>query len=156
MTMDAQTPLTTVEKAAFLIDVDLFRDVPSDALAELAGRMEETWHAPGEVLLEPDAPDVRLFVILSGRLRVTRGDATVCELERGAAVGLLGALGLPVQDTVTALQPCRTLSIAPDEYLDAIADSMAFALSNLRALGRRLQACEAGTTLPSSRDDGIR
>ena len=34
--MDPQTPLTTVEKAAFLTEVDLFRDVPSDTLAELA------------------------------------------------------------------------------------------------------------------------
>jgi CRP-like cAMP-binding protein len=146
VTMNDQTPLTTVEKAALLIEVDLFREVPSDSLAELAARMEEGWHAVGDVLLEPDSPDVRLWVLLSGRIRVDRGDERLPSLERGAALGLLASLGLPQLETYTAEQPCRTLSVTPDEYLDAIADSTAFAIANLRALGRRLQAREASVT----------
>jgi CRP-like cAMP-binding protein len=142
--MDAQTPMTTVEKAAFLTEVDLFRDVPSDTLAELAARMEESWHAPGDLLLEPDMPDVRLWVLLSGRVRVVRVEEAGRDLRRGDAFGLLASLGLPQLETITAAEPCRTLSVAPDEYLDAIADSTAFALANLRALGRRVRACEQG------------
>lgn len=140
--MDAPTPLTTVEKAAFLIEVDLFRDVPSEALAELAARMDEGTHAPGDVLLEPDSADVRLWVVLAGRLRQAQADQLPGELGRADAFGLLATLGLPQETTVTALDACRTLSIAPDEYLDVLADSAAFALANLRALGRRLRECE--------------
>jgi CRP-like cAMP-binding protein len=157
VTMNDQTPLTTVEKAALLIEVDLFREVPSDSLAELAARMEEGWHAVDDVLLEPDSPDVRLWVLLSGRIRVDRGDERLPSLERGAALGLLASLGLPQLETYTAEQPCRTLSVTPDEYLDAIADSTAFAIANLRALGRRLQAREASVTTsvadPTGADD---
>ena len=140
--MDTQTPLTTVEKAAFLTEVDLFRDVPSDTLAELAARMEDGWHEPGDVLLEPDMPDVRLWVVLSGTLRVTRPDASRPDIGRGEAFGLLASLGLPQLETITVAERCRTLSVAPDEYLDCIADSTAFAIANLRALGRRVRACE--------------
>jgi CRP-like cAMP-binding protein len=140
--MDSQTPLTTVEKAAFLTEVDLFRDVPSDTLAEMAARMEEGWHGPGDVLLEPDMPEVRLFVILSGRVQVTRGDEARPDLGRGDAFGLLASLGLPQLETHTVAESCRTLSVGPDEYLDAIADSTAFAIANLLALGRRVRACE--------------
>ena len=157
VTMNDQTPLTTVEKAALLIEVDLFHEVPSDSLAELAARMEEGWHAAGDVLLEPESPDVRLWVLLSGRIRVDRGDERLPSLERGAALGLLASLGLPQLETYTAEQPCRTLSVTPDEYLDAIADSTAFAIANLRALGRRLQARDASTTRaaadPTGADD---
>jgi CRP-like cAMP-binding protein len=154
--MDAQTPLTTVEKAAFLTEVDLFRDVPSDMLAELAGRMEDGWHEPGDVLLEPDMPDVRLWVVLSGRMRVACGDESRPDLGRGDAFGLLASLGLPQLETVTVEEPCRTLSVAPDEYLDAIADSTAFAIANLRALGRRVRAREQCLTpAASSRADDI-
>jgi CRP-like cAMP-binding protein len=148
--MDPQTPLTTVEKAAFLTEVDLFRDVPSDALAELAMRMEDGWHEPGDVLLEPDMPDVRFWVVLSGTLRVTRLDASCADIGRGDAFGLLASLGLPQLETITAAEPCRTLSVAPDEYLDAIADSTAFAIANLRALGRRVRACEQDLRPPAS------
>ena len=152
--MDAQTPLTTVEKAAFLTEVDLFREVPSDTLAELAARMEDGSHEPGEVLLEPDTPDVRLWVVLSGRIRVARGEEALRDLGRGDAFGLLASLGLPQLETLTVAEPCRTLSVAPDEYLDAIADSTAFAIANLRALGRRVRAREQRLTpSPSSRAD---
>ena len=154
VTMNEQTPLTTVEKAALLIEVDLFREVPSDSLAELAARMEEAWHAAGDVLLEPESPDVRLWVLLSGRIRVDRGDERLPSLERGAAIGLLASLGLPQLETYTAEQPCRTLSVTPDEYLDAIADSTAFAIANLRALGRGLQAREASVTTPPADPTG--
>lgn len=152
--MDPRTPLTTVEKAAFLTEVDLFRDVPSDTLAELAARMEDGSHEPGDVLLEPDMPDVRLWVVLSGRIRVAQGEEPRRDLGRGDAFGLLASLGLPQLETITVAEPCRTLSIAPDEYLDAIADSTAFAIANLRALGRRVRACEQRATPASSSPPG--
>jgi CRP-like cAMP-binding protein len=155
--MDAQTPLTTVEKAALLTEVDLFREAPSDGLADLAARMEESWHAPGDVLLEPGAADARLCVIIAGTARITRGDDVIGEIGRGDAFGVLAALGLEHDETVTALASCRTLSIAPDDYLDVLADSPAFALSNLRALGRRLlTVCVCETSLSARRrtDDG--
>ena len=155
--MDAQTPLTTVEKAALLTEVDLFREAPSDGLAELAARMEESWHAPGDVLLEPGAADARLCVIIAGACRVTRGDDVIGEIGRGEAFGVLAALGLEHDETVTATAACRSLSIAPDDYLDVLADSPAFALSNLRALGRRLlRVCVCETSLTATRrsDDG--
>ena len=148
--MDAPVLLTTVEKAAFLIEVDLFRDVPSEALAELAARMDEGTHAAGDVLLEPESADVRLWVVLEGRLRQTRVDQPPDELGRADAFGLLALLGLPQEATVTALEACRTLSIAPDEYLDVLADSAAFALANLRGLGRRLRECEYGVRPPAA------
>ncbi len=156
--MDAPAPLTTVEKAASLVEVDLFKDVPSELLSELAARMEEEWHQPGDVLLEPDSEDVRLWVLVSGSVAVDLGGQTLPALTRGDAFGLLASLGLPQQSTYTAVEACRTLSVAPEEYLDAIADSAAFAIANLRALGRRLQKRErvrmAGADPPD--DDGTR
>lgn len=143
MSTDARGSLTTVEKAALLLEVELFRDVPSDALAELASRMEESAHSSGDVLLEPGAPDVRLWVIVAGRVRVVRDTDVIAEQGPGASVGLLALLGVAEDESVIAIDACRTLSVTPEDYLDALADSPAFALANLRMLGRRLRACEA-------------
>lgn len=143
VTTDARPSLTTVEKAALLLEVDLFHDVPSDALAELAARMEEGEHDAGDVLLEPGAPDVRLWVLLAGRVRVTREADVIAEHGAGAAIGLLALLNVADDESVIVVESCRTLSVTPEDYLDALADSPAFALANLRALGRRLRGCEA-------------
>lgn len=152
-TTDGRMLMTTVEKAALLLEVDLFHDVPSDALAELAARMEEGTHEAGEVLLEPGAPDVRLWVLVSGRVRVSRDAEADVERGAGEAVGLLALLGVDDDEAVTAVEPCRTLSVTPEEYLDAIADSPAFALASLRALGRRLRACEGRDRRPVASAD---
>lgn len=143
--------MTTVEKAAFLVEVDLFRDVPSDALAELASRVEEVAHAEGEVLVDGDATEARLLVVLEGTVRMMREGRAVRDLGRGDAVGLLAVLGVAQEETVVAIGPCRTLAIPPEEYLDALADHPAFALSNLRALGRRLQRAEADLSAPQAK-----
>jgi len=147
--MDDREPLTTVEKAAILIDVDIFHEVPSDALAELAARMDDAWHAPDDVLVEPGGVEARLSVVVSGVLKVVRGTRTVCEVRAGQTFGLLASIGLPHDDQVIAVSECRVLSVSSDDYLDALADSIAFALSSLRALGRRLQACEQGVSSPA-------
>ena len=144
--------MTTVEKAAFLVEVDLFRDVPSDALAELASRVEEVTHAAGELLVDGDATDARLLVLLEGTARVMRDGQPVRDLGRGDAVGLLAVLGVAPDATVVAAEACRTLAIPPEEYLDALADHPAFALSNLRALGRRLQRAEAALSASQPSD----
>lgn len=154
-------PMTTVEKAAFLVEVDLFRDVPSDALAELASRVEEVAHAEGEVLVDGDATEARLLVVLDGTVRVLRDGQAIRDLGRGDAVGLLAVLGVAQEERVVAVGPCRTLAIPPEEYLDALADHPAFALSNLRALGRRLQRAETDLSArrppaPAAAADGTR
>ncbi|HTV01609.1 MAG TPA: Crp/Fnr family transcriptional regulator [Luteitalea sp.] len=147
--------LTTVEKAALLIEVDLFQEVPSDVLAELAAQMEETAHQSGDVLNEPDSADPRLYVVIEGDLRLTRGSTTLGRLERGGAFGLLAVLGIGQGETATALSACRLLSISPEEYLDALADSTALAIANLRTLGRRLQELDRQLSEPTAaRADG--
>jgi CRP-like cAMP-binding protein len=145
------TPLTTVEKAALLIEVDLFQEVPSDALAELATLMDESSHEPGDVLHDPEAPDARLSVVVDGQVRLHRGGTVTGEIGRGGAFGLMAVLGLGDGETATAVQACRVLSIASDDYVEALADSTALAVANLRALARRLHEQELGVSGPDAR-----
>ena len=148
------TPLTTVEKAALLIEVDLFQEVPSDALAELATLMDESSHEPGDVLHDPQAPDARLSVVVDGRVRLARAGAVVGEIGRGGAFGLLAALGVGDGETATAVRACRILSIASEDYVEALADSTALAVANLRALARRLHDRNFGVSGPGARHAG--
>ena len=142
--------LTTVEKAALLIEVDLFQEVPSDVLAELAAQMEETAHEAGDVLNEPDASDPRLYVVIDGDVRLARGGVVLGEHGRGSAFGLLSVLGVGSGESGTTLRPSRLLSIAPEDYLDALTGSTALAIANLRALGRRLQEVDREVSAPTA------
>lgn len=144
-------PLTTVEKASLLIEVDLFQEVPSDVLAELAAQMEETTHETGDVLNEPDGADPRLYVVVDGDVRLARGEAVLGQRGRGTAFGLLAVLGVGLGETGTTVTPSRLLSIAPEDYLDALTGSTALAIANLRALGRRVQELDRQINVPAAR-----
>jgi CRP-like cAMP-binding protein len=144
------TTLTTVEKAALLIEVDLFQEVPSDALAELATLMDESSHESGDVLHDPQSPDARLSVVVDGQVRLQRAGTVIGEIGRGGAFGLLAALGVGDGETATAIQACRILSIASEDYVEALADSTALAVANLRALARRLYEREQDVSGPAA------
>jgi CRP-like cAMP-binding protein len=135
--------------------VDLFQEVPSDALAELATLMDESSHESGDVLHDPQSPDARLSVVVDGQVRLQRAGTVIAEIGRGGAFGLLAALGVGDGETATAVQACRILSIASEDYVEALADSTALAVANLRALARRLREHEQSVSGPAAgRADG--
>ena len=70
-----------------------------------------------------DTVEDHLFALVSGRLRVHRGDATVATLEPGASVGELAALlPEPRSASVTALEPATLLRIEKAVLDELLAD----------------------------------
>ncbi len=121
-----------------------------EAMAEVAERVELV---AGEVLLTEGTQSDAMFVITSGRLRVTRGghagshaDQSVIvlrEIGRGTVVGELGIIDdHPRSATVTAIRPTVAYRVSRDAF-DAVSEHQPhFVLALFRSL---LSAAVRGT-----------
>ena len=104
--------MTTIERVIALQRVALFAGTPGRILAAVARRASEVKVGAGERAIEEGAVEDHLFAVVSGRLRVHRGDVTLAMLEPGASVGELAALvPEPRSASVTALEPSTLLRI---------------------------------------------
>jgi ABC-type bacteriocin/lantibiotic exporter with double-glycine peptidase domain/CRP-like cAMP-binding protein len=96
-----------------------FAGLPSAALAQLLVRLEPVDVAAGTEVIHQDEAAGAMFMVKSGRLRVTRSDGaqtvTVGVLRRGDVFGERALLlGEPRAATVQALTDCELLSLAPE------------------------------------------
>ena len=104
--------MTTIERVIALQRLALFAGTPGRILAAVARRASEVEFGAGERVIEEGMVEDHLFAVVSGRLRVHRGDATLATLEPGASVGELAALvPEPRSASVTALEPSTLLRI---------------------------------------------
>jgi CRP-like cAMP-binding protein len=127
--------LSTVDRVVALQRVPLFGGVPGRTLVPLARAARDVEVAPGEVVIAEGAVEDHLFVVVRGRLRVHRGDATVTELGPATTVGELAALvPEPRSASVTALEPTALLRIDKPLLDELLADRPALAAGVIAAL----------------------
>jgi CRP-like cAMP-binding protein len=135
--LDEQEPPAT----GTLADIPLFRDVPHAVLYDL-DRSTDLVQLPGGAALfeEGDRSDA-LYVVLRGRLSVTRGDQPGSEVGRGTVLGELGLLtAAPRSATVRAVRDSTLLRLS-EAQLAAVADASTYR-TLARGLASRLQQVE--------------
>ena len=127
--------MTVVERVVALHRVGLFADVPGRVLAALARRASEVEVAAGTLVIAEGAVEEHLYAVVSGRLRVHRGERDITELGAGSTVGELAAL-VPEARTasVTALEPTTLLRIDRPLLQELLADRPALAHGIIAAL----------------------
>ena len=127
--------LSTIDRVVALHRVGLFADVPGRTLAALAQRASEVNVDAGAVVIEEGAVEDHLYAIVTGSLRVHRGDETIAIIGPGATVGELAALvPEPRAATVTAAQPATLLRIDKPLLDELLADRPALANGIIAAL----------------------
>jgi CRP-like cAMP-binding protein len=143
--------LTTIERVVALHRVSLFADVPGRTLATLARRASEVEVAAGTRVIDQGAVEEHLYVVVSGRLRVHRGERDVAVLGASTTVGELAALvPQPRTASVTALEPTTLLRIDRPLLMELLADRPALAngiISALVAMVRERAQTEADQTI---------
>jgi HEAT repeat protein len=131
---------TTLEKILVLKRAAVFGNVPAEDLAPLAHVAEEVTYEPGEVLCTEGEVGDELFVIVSGKVRVTKGDKTLATLGPGDAVGELAVLDAePRSATVTAADETEVLAIGSEEFYEILHEQSEIAEGVLRLLTARLR-----------------
>lgn len=124
-------------------------------LTEIVRRTRTVHVQAGEVVVREGEAGDRLYVVLSGRLRVLkwdeRGPRVVRELGTGAALGELALLTGEVRSaTVQAVRDSVLLELDGDTFRALLRQDTGFATSVARALALQLQA-SGGLHPPASR-----
>src|SRR3989475_7411093 len=157
MVFDAAQRVTVVESPAqsesdsrarcahLLATVPLFRHLTSEQRDLLLDSAAEQSFAPGHVLVRENEPPDRLFVILSGRVRVleiapdSSLELIVGELGEGQIIGELGVLRNQARSaTVVAVERTHCLMLHQNEFVKVLQNSTELAVSLLRILAGRL------------------
>ena len=139
----------TSERAEFIREIPLFAGLPDDAVAEIAGRAEETRVAAGDWLFREGEVGERLYVLRTGRLEVLRevgGDEIpIRNLSPGAVLGELAVLtDAPRSASVRARRDSGLLGLSTDAFFELL-DDVDFARALTRVLANQLQASRAVT-----------
>jgi diguanylate cyclase (GGDEF)-like protein len=125
--------------------VPLFGSLTPDQRDRLLVSAMERTFAPGQVLIRENDPPDRLFVILSGRVRVMEVapdspvELIVSELGEGEILGELSVLrNQPRSATIVAVERTHCLVLPRSAFLKVLQSSADLAVSLLRTLAGRL------------------
>lgn len=131
--------LAEPEHTDLLRSIDVFAPLPPATVESLARRLQPTSYVAGStVMVEGDQAD-GFFVILSGRVEVTRGSATLRTEGPGEYFGEIGLLrDLPRTATVTAVEDTELLALDRSDFLAAVTGQQESSRVAEDVVGRRL------------------
>jgi CRP-like cAMP-binding protein len=132
--------LSTVERVLFLKSIELFSQIPSEDLAQVALIATEEMREAGEdVFIEGDPGDA-LYLVLEGSVRVHRAGQTISELGARECFGEMSILDSgPRSATVTVTADTTVLKISREDFQDVMAEKPQIAAGIIRVLTRRLR-----------------
>ena len=135
-------------KVQALKGVPLFEGLSRKELVQLERVCEDVEVEPGKVLCQEGQIGHEFFVILDGKVQVTRKGGRVATLSNGDFVGEIALVTeLPRTATVTAETPVRFFVLTHREF-DAVLDqNPKVERKVLRALARRLAETTSDLTL---------
>src|SRR5262245_6559644 len=92
--MRTDSTLTLVQRAVALMELEQFKAVDTEELANIASKSQEVRFDAGEVIGGANEPNDKLFLILEGEVAHLRNGVVVRRATRGMGVGLYRLLGL--------------------------------------------------------------
>jgi CRP/FNR family cyclic AMP-dependent transcriptional regulator len=131
-----------------LAQVALFRELNTHDLQVLGATCHERDFAPGEALMRQGDTAVGLFVLVRGKVRVTRSQDDGSEQELnvmgpGEVVGEMSLLDdLPRSATVTAVEPTHALTLPVWDFRATLREHPDIGVRLLGVLSRRLRQAE--------------
>ncbi len=145
--MEALTTMSLMERILLLKEVPLFHDLSSDDLGRIADIASERWFPDGEPLCREGENGDELFIVASGRVRVTKETDKRERLLATRGVGeFIGEMAIiesiPRFATVRADGEARTLVIGSNAFRAILRDRPEVSLAVMRALSRRLRERE--------------
>jgi hypothetical protein len=130
--------LDPVEIALYLKKTPLFEGLSTRHLLDLAAMVREERHPAGAVLVGENETGSNLYLIVEGRLRITRGERVVAEIGPEAFLGEVGLLeGARRTATATTVTPIRVLRLERDDLLTLMEEIPAIAIRVAQELSRR-------------------
>jgi predicted acylesterase/phospholipase RssA/CRP-like cAMP-binding protein len=140
-------PQERAELNAFLADIPFFASLDEATRLELAGQLEPVHVAAGEAIFREGDPGTGLFLVVSGRLRVSVAAAgaerMLYDVGRGAIVGEMAALtDRPRAATVQAVRDSDLLLLRMSSFTALLERSPALVTGMIRLLADRVLAVD--------------
>jgi len=131
--------LTLIEKTAFLKGLEALSSVPTEALAELAGRTREIHYDAGDRIFTEGEPNRGTFLVIEGVVMLRIGGAVVRVARHGMAFGeLFLAEGESHRMTADVVEHTHVLNITTNDIFDAMNDFPDFGTSIVRSMSRQM------------------
>lgn len=135
--------LSTEEKRTWMEHVALFRGCSPESLDRLAERMGEIDFPHGQHIVTQGQVGNGLYILISGRARIQRGDDVIAVLEPTDFFGELAVLDQqPRSATVIAIEPVTCLGLASWDLIAELERDPTLALNLLKELARRIRLLE--------------
>ncbi len=133
--------LTTLDRAIRLQKVDLFSELETDELALVASIAAQIECQQGEVLFKENTPSNALYVVLSGRIEMSRGGQPMFTVGADETVGNWAFFDKqPSVSTATASETSWVLRIEAQDFFDLLADNTDMTPSMFQALFKRVRS----------------
>jgi CRP-like cAMP-binding protein len=133
--------LNTIEKVLLLQEVEIFESVTTENLGQIAVVTEVVEFGDGEVIYSEGDSATAMYVVVSGQVRLHRGDEEVMIAGPKSAFGVW-ALFEEEERVVTAtcLADTRLLRLEKQDFYDLLADHTDITKSVLQSMSRRLRS----------------
>lgn len=135
--------LSIVEKLVFLRRAPLLRELSSEALLLVARLAAQVELAAGEALFREGEPGGKMFVLVSGRIRISTargsGDEALALLAPGAVLGEMAIFADELRSaTASADEPATLLAFDGADVTELVTDHPAMALAFLKQMAQRV------------------
>ena len=117
----SQRAIDLAERVDVLKQIPLFRNLSYKEIIRLLNVSKvKTFRAKSEIIREGEAGD-EMFVILAGKIRLSKSGNVILDLERGAHFGEMAFVDKsPRSATATAEIDCRVLRLKRDDFFEII------------------------------------
>ena len=87
-----KTMFTILEKTILLKTVDLFQDIPGELLSQVSQISKAKNYDNGEIIFKDGDIGDSMFIVLEGKISITKGDKEIALLDKGASLGEMALL----------------------------------------------------------------
>ncbi|SRR6056297_1596287 len=131
---------TTIERVIFLQSVELFADIPSEQLAQIAGITEYMTLSKEDVLFTKGDKSQHLFLLIEGTVTITRNGNENKEFDGPEALGVWGFFDNGDRLlTITCSTDCQFLRIDRLDFFDLLEDRIHLSRGLLKYFVKRIR-----------------
>jgi CRP/FNR family transcriptional regulator len=131
-----------------LANVWIFSQLAKQDLARIAKVVVPRTYSPGEVIVEEGGQAVAFYVILKGKVEVTKGGKSLATLGDGEPFGEMALLdGYPRATSVVAVEETECLAMTRWDFNAELETNPTIAMTMLPILSKRIRKLE-GEELP--------
>ena len=133
-----------IGSGAILGKMELFRGIGERELGRLEKLARQRTYEPGQMIVEEGTSGIALFVITSGKVKVTQrtaegGEREIRTMGPGDSFGEMALFNSrPRSATISAVEPTECLAIHQFDFLDELRKSPEIAVRLLDTLSQRL------------------